>query len=172
MKLDATMLQMAGQVLFALILIIGIFYVIIKFLSQKNRFVLFGRAMRNHGGVTVGQGKSLQLIELGHSLYLVGTGDNVQLLDKIEDPDEIAYILSTMHSVPPAGKARAWLDNWLTRIKVRKQEQQEELIDETSEFQDLFLQKMQQVTGRKTIIEEILSEGKVDNDGLSERTKL
>jgi flagellar protein FliO/FliZ len=172
MNVDATMLQMAGQVILALILIIGIFYAIVKFLSQKNRFVLFGRAMRNHGGVTVGQGKSLQLIELGHSLYLVGTGDNVQLLDKIEDPDEIAYIMSTLNPAPSSGKAREWLDQWLSRFRHRNFKQREGTLDEVSEFQDLFLRKMQQVTGRKSMIEELLSEGKVDNDGLSERTKL
>jgi hypothetical protein len=77
-----------------------------------------------------------------------------------------------MHTAQPAGKARAWVDNWLARIRHRKLDQQERMLDDTSEFQDLFLQKMQQVTGRKTMIEEILSEGKVDNDGQSERTKL
>ena len=50
---------------------------------------MFGNSIRSLGGVPLGQNKSIQIVEIGHSLFVVGVGENIQLLDKIIDADEV-----------------------------------------------------------------------------------
>ncbi len=77
------------KVILALIVIIGLFIILIKFLSQKNSKWFNQRSIKLLGGVQLGQNKSLQIIELGSSLYLIGVGDDVRMVDKIEDQEEV-----------------------------------------------------------------------------------
>ena len=45
--------------------------------------------MKNMGGISLGQHKSIQLVVIGESYYLIGVGDDIRLLKEITDPDEI-----------------------------------------------------------------------------------
>ena len=40
--------------------------------------------MQNLGGVGVSQGKSVQLLQVGNSLFLVGVGEDITLLKEID----------------------------------------------------------------------------------------
>ncbi|MDT2247325.1 flagellar biosynthetic protein FliO [Paenibacillus larvae] len=48
------------------------------------------------GGVPLGQNKSIQIVEIGQSLYIVGVGDNIQLLEKVDNPDQVALITAQL----------------------------------------------------------------------------
>ena len=63
-----------------------------RYVAKKNKGTMFGNSIRSLGGVPLGQNKSIQIVEIGHSLFVVGVGENIQLLDKIIDADEVAYI--------------------------------------------------------------------------------
>ena len=147
---------MMGQVLFALIFIIGIFFILMKILSSKKN-VSFSGPARTLGGAALGPNKSLQLIEIGHSLYVVGVGEDVRLLDKIVDADEIAFIkegMSVHHSSRP-------FTDWIRRLTGRETGKRDGTGTEPEQaaaFQQMFRQKMKHVTGRKQMIEVILSE--------------
>src|SRR5699024_10049164 len=51
------------------------------------------KALENMGGISVGQNKSIQIIRMGSTFYLVGVGENVELLKEITDPDIIESLL-------------------------------------------------------------------------------
>ncbi|MFD2878761.1 flagellar biosynthetic protein FliO [Paenibacillus rhizoplanae] len=53
-----------------------------------------GRSIRTLGALGLGPNKSIQIIELGSSLYLIGVGDDISMMDKITDPAEVALIIS------------------------------------------------------------------------------
>ena len=59
-------------------------------LSQRNRGWGTNRALRSLGGIPLGQNKSLQVVELSGRVYIVGVGDNITLLDKIDEPEDSA----------------------------------------------------------------------------------
>ncbi len=52
------------------------------------------RMMKNVGGLSLGQHKSIQLVVIGGSYYLIGVGDEVRLLKEITDPKEIEALES------------------------------------------------------------------------------
>ena len=45
--------------------------------------------MKNMGGISLGQQKSVQLVVIGNQYYLIGVGDDIRLLKEITDRTEI-----------------------------------------------------------------------------------
>lgn len=81
------------RALFALIFVIGLLYALLKFMNRKNRLYDKNRLMKNLGGISLGQQKSIQLIIVGDTYYLVGVGEDIRLLKEITDENEIAALL-------------------------------------------------------------------------------
>ena len=149
----ASTLWMVVKVVFFLIVIIGIFFVIVKFLSQKNK-TLFGRSLRSLGGVPLGQNKSIQVVEIGHSLYIVGVGDNVQLIEKIDDEEEVAYITSMLTNHAISTPNFESLSGWWNKLRNKQEPSEGE--DITASFQQVFHDKMQHLSDRKKRVDELL----------------
>lgn len=78
---------------FALIFVVGLLYALLKFMNRKNRLYDKNRLMKNLGGISLGQQKSIQLIIVGDTYYLVGVGEDIRLLKEITDENEIAALL-------------------------------------------------------------------------------
>jgi len=141
------------KVIFFLLLIIGLFLLIIKVLAQKNKWSS-GRSLRSLGGLPLGQNKSIQVVEIGRSLYIVGVGENIQLLEKIDNEEEVAYLaemLASNHSLNGAGFQT--VGGWLKQLLKKKDEPEE--TDITDSFQQVFQHKMQQLSDRKKMMDEL-----------------
>lgn len=78
---------------FALIFVIGLLYMLLKFVNRKSHLQDKNRLMKNMGGISLGQQKSVQLIVVGNTYYLVGVGEDIRLLKEITEPEEIAALL-------------------------------------------------------------------------------
>jgi flagellar protein FliO/FliZ len=153
-------IKMVGYVIFCLILIIALFFVIIKVISQKNKLMMSGRSVKLIGGVSIGQNKTIQVVEVGHTLYIVGVGENVQLISKVDDAEEIEFIVDNMQirrnmEFPSLGK-------WFKGLKGEKQIEEEE--DLSTSFQQVFHEKMERISNRKQRVDELLH-----NDNESDR---
>ncbi|WP_281887615.1 flagellar biosynthetic protein FliO [Paenibacillus sp. YYML68] len=153
---------MIVKVIFFLIIIIVIFYVIMKVLAQKNHFFA-GRSLRSLGGVPLGQNKSIQIVEIGNALYIVGVGDNIQLLEKIQDEEQVAMLRDMMTIGPSvSGASFESVGEWLNKLR-RKPVAEEELDVQDTSFQHVFQSKM---SDRKKMMEELLKQ-----DSHSEHSK-
>lgn len=157
-------------VIISLIIVIGLIILLIKWLSQRNRVWGTNRAVRSLGGVALGQNNSLQVIELSGRLYVVGVGENVTLLDKIEDVQQVQAILA---SLDRQSNGAVWSANTITDFlkRFRKQEPSsgEDLTDEqwnvqSSSFQSLLNQNLSKQADRKQQLESLLKESKHDGD--------
>ncbi|MCG7342880.1 flagellar biosynthetic protein FliO [Sporosarcina sp. ACRSL] len=82
------------KTLFALLFVIGLLLALLKFINRKNRMFDQHRFIKNVGGLSLGQHKSIQLVVIGDSYYLIGVGDEVRLLKEITDPKEIKALES------------------------------------------------------------------------------
>lgn len=81
------------RLIVGLALVLGLVYVVLKFLGKRNGFNQQPGLLRNVGGVSVGANKSVQIIRVGNKYYLIGVGDNVELLEEIDDPETIEQLL-------------------------------------------------------------------------------
>jgi flagellar protein FliO/FliZ len=151
--------KMVSEVIFFLILIIALFLFLIKFVAKRNKYSIFGRSVRSIGGVPLGQNKSIQIVEIGHSLFVVGVGENIQLLEKIQDPDEVAYVVELLTVSQSDNSSFMTLGKWISNLR-RKNKEIDEEVEITSSFQQVFHDKLQQVTSRNKHVEEWLSDQK------------
>lgn len=81
------------KTLFALLLILALIYILIKFLSKRNKLFNQVKALENLGGISVGQNKSIQIVRIGNKVFMVGVGDNVELLQEIDDEDLVKDLI-------------------------------------------------------------------------------
>ncbi|ANE48963.1 hypothetical protein SY83_16090 [Paenibacillus swuensis] len=164
---DGSLFGNLFRVMFVLILIIGLIVLLIKFLGQKNRGWMLNRSVKTLGGVALGQNKSVQLVEIGSAIYVVGVGDDIRLLEKIDDPEEMELILSSFNTPSTMnGSAIAHsLSDMVNKWRNRNKPQPEEELEAT--FQEVFYNKMQQMTSRKKMMEDLMQDPK-NNDRSSD----
>lgn len=82
------------RTLLAFVFVIGLLVWLLRFLNKRNRSFDQNKLMANLGGVPLGQHKSIQLVKMGNHYFVVGVGENVQLLKEIEDPEEVAELVA------------------------------------------------------------------------------
>lgn len=82
------------KMVFALILVLALIYLLLKFLSKRNKVFQQVRALENIGGISVGQNKSIQIIRISNRIYIVGVGENVELLHEITSEKEKDELLN------------------------------------------------------------------------------
>ncbi|GGF80234.1 hypothetical protein GCM10010912_26620 [Paenibacillus albidus] len=153
------------NVIIVLAVIVVLIVLLIRFLGRRNQTLMSGRSIRTLGAMGLGPNKSLQVIELGSSLYLVGVGENISLLDKVTDPDEVALIIAAFEEqtssrnnflVPLVSKIRAKL-----RGEVPSQEIE---LSENTSFYETLQNKLAQAPERKEKIDELLREDTARNE--------
>lgn len=133
---------------FALLLVLALIYLFLYFLKRRNKLGTRIQALENLGGITVGQNKSVQLVRLGDYLYLIGVGEEITLLQKIEDRALIEEIMKEK----AAQAADFSASSLLTSLKQKKSDQMSE--KNTNDFKKMFhreLSSLQQ--NRKNIID-------------------
>ncbi|MCM3224914.1 flagellar biosynthetic protein FliO [Terribacillus saccharophilus] len=126
----------------ALVVVLGLIYVLLKFLNKRNRLFQQVRAMENIGGIALGNNKSVQIVRVGEKVFMLGVGDNVDLLTEIKDEQTIKELTEQDQQEM---KASALLANILPSRKQQEEKQQEdkpEQKESASNFQDLFKEEI------------------------------
>lgn len=156
--------NMAGSVvwvIFSLLLIIGLIIVVIKWLSRRNRaFGGTNRSLRSLGGISLGQNHSLQVVELAGRLYIVGVGENITLLDKIDDETQAEAIIEAMERQVQGGWSPGALTGLISRFRQGsgEQEPRDEQWNDASSFQNVLKDKMNRQADRKQQLEALLKD--------------
>lgn len=137
------------QVISALALIIGLIILLLRFLSKKSRMLNAGRGIQHLGGIQLGQNKSLQVIEIGSYIYIIGVGENIQLIDKLKEPELVA--LMKEHMADSSSLSASSFNKLKSMIKQSKQDSHH--LNETDEasvsFQEMFFEKVSKIQNRK-----------------------
>lgn len=153
------------KVIFVLIIIIGLIYFILKFMARKNQSWFGKRSVRVLSGVQLAPNKSLQIVEVGGSVYVLGVGEDVRLLDKISDP-ELAAALIDQFSVQESQAIGVSVGQWLSKWRERRGGSHE-TTDES--FQDIFRDRLDRVSGQGRRVEDLLSDYAEDEKERSRR---
>lgn len=78
-----------AKTVFALLLILLLIYMMLRIMKRKNRLMSDVKVLENLGGISVGSNKSIQIVRVGTRVYMIGVGENVELLQEIEDEEII-----------------------------------------------------------------------------------
>jgi flagellar protein FliO/FliZ len=112
------------QLLFALGMIIAIIYLLIRFLSLRTNLTR-GNLFQPLGAYSLTANRSVHLVALKDKVYVIGVGDNVTLLDAIEDAELVKQMKES--SEKPGGMAAAGpgLADLLGRLRRQKPQAEE-----------------------------------------------
>ena len=86
------------KMIFATVFVVGLLYFVLKFVNKKGRLFKSTQLIENLGGTALGANRSVQLIKVGHRLFIVGVGENIQLLKEIEEEQEYEQIISAYNN--------------------------------------------------------------------------
>ncbi|MFD0959492.1 flagellar biosynthetic protein FliO [Paenibacillus chungangensis] len=152
-------------VMVSLAIVIVLVVFAMKWLSRRNRIWGANRSLRSLGGISLGQSHSLQVVELSGRIYIVGVGEDVTLLDKLDDPDQVAEIVAAMEQQHDGG----WLPtDWGDKLRKlrtggRGNDSQGSDLDqdgrsEADSFQQMLQKKLMKQADRKQQLESMLQD--------------
>ena len=146
-------------VILVLAVIIALIVLLIRFLGKRNLTLSKNRSIRTLGAVGLGPNKSLQVLEIGGKIYVVGVGDDVTLVDKISDQTEAAYMIDSFEE-NSRGNDFQKLSSFVNTVAARFRKEQppvEEEMDGTP-FHEVFESKLKKIPNRRQQVQEILQE--------------
>jgi flagellar protein FliO/FliZ len=76
------------KMILALAFVLFLVYILLKFVTKRNRMFQQGQSIVNLGGTSLGQNKSIQMVKVGNRLFVVGVGESISLLKEIDDEQE------------------------------------------------------------------------------------
>lgn len=149
----------AATVFIALAFIIVLILYLIRFLGKKNQSWFGSRSIRVLGGVGLAPNKSLQLVEIGSSIYLVGVGEEIRLIDKVSDPEEVERIVAALEqeSTLQRGPLAPLIAKLGDKLRKKSHETPEELGGDIT-FHELFESKLRQMPSRKDKLDKLRNE--------------
>jgi Flagellar biogenesis protein len=145
-------------VIFALLFVIVLIVIVLKWLSRRTWTWGANRRFRQLGGVPLGQHKSLQAVEFGGRIYLLGVGDDITLIEKIEDRAEVEAVLASLRAESPSGIGAAPLQRLIEKFAKRRDG--ESPAEEEASFERTLREKLELQTERKREMERLLKETK------------
>lgn len=101
------------KMIFALAVVIILIYVVLRFINQRNRGLGHARMIESLGGISLGTNRSIQLVKIGERIFIIGVGENIQLLEEIDSENEKRRLLQMRDAFMPG--SQGILDMWLNK---------------------------------------------------------
>ncbi|WP_397537523.1 flagellar biosynthetic protein FliO [Rummeliibacillus pycnus] len=131
------------RMVLALIFVIALLYGVLKFVNRRNNKYQQNQLMQNLGGISLGQQKSVQLLKVGNSLYLVGVGDDVHILKEVKDNTEKEHLLSLYNDKQELSAQVPYVSELFSKFKSRHSEKEGDSSDE--EFKEEFQKRLSEI---------------------------
>lgn len=138
----------------ALGFVIVLLYALLKFMNKRNMKYQQNQIVQNLGGLSLGVQKSVQLIQVGDALLVVGVGEDIQLLKEITDRDQIEKILDLYNDRQELAAATPYIAELVGKFKTTKANNNQSNVNDQV-FSDMLQKKLATIKKqRKQEIEE------------------
>jgi flagellar protein FliO/FliZ len=135
----------------ALVFVLALIYILLKFLNRRNKMFQKVRALENIGGVALGPNKSVQIVRISDKIYVIGVGENVEMLTEITNEQTKQELLSQgdVETLRPGSLLTSLLST-------KNKSSQKDLNGESTDgFKHLLKKELNQLgAGRKNIIDQ------------------
>lgn len=119
----ASVVPYALKFIGSFLLILLLLFIVLKYLSKKTRMYAGGGPFHALGGHSLGNNRSLQMVMMGDTLYLLGVGEDVNLIRTIPPGEEQRRLLESV-----AEKPIDTVTKWGAQLKKTSQEKWDELL--------------------------------------------
>ncbi|WP_462410740.1 flagellar biosynthetic protein FliO [Neobacillus sp. Marseille-QA0830] len=120
---DTSIVPYAAKFIGSFLLIIALLFVLLKYLSGKKGIYAKRGPFHALGGHALGKNRSVQMILIGETLYILGVGEDVQLIRAIPPGEEQSRLLEIIAEKPADA-----VSTWSAKIKKTSQQKWEELL--------------------------------------------
>lgn len=129
------------QLIFSLAIVLGLIYLFFWLLKKKNH--LTNSRLYNHlGGIPLGQNKSVQIIEIGNKIYVLGIGEDISTISILESEDEIEAIKNSLNEQRKINyDFNSWIQSKLSKRRERNTK---------SRFELELTEKIEQLKNKRT----------------------
>jgi flagellar protein FliO/FliZ len=118
-----SMVPYALKFIGAFLLILLLLFFVLKYLSKKTKMHHGGGPFHALGGHSLGNNRSMQMLMIGDTLYILGVAENVNLIRAIPPGEEQRKLLEAM-----AEKPIDTVSKWGAQLKKTSQEKWDELL--------------------------------------------
>lgn len=101
--------------IFSFALVIGLLFLLMNYLSKRNRTFQSNGPILSLGGQTLGNNRSLQVVLIGQTIYILGVGEQITLIRTITKGDEYQSLLDGFET-----QAEVITPKWLTMDSKKK----------------------------------------------------
>jgi flagellar protein FliO/FliZ len=77
------------------ILVIALLLFILRFLTKRKRLLSANGPIVSLGGQTIGNNRSIQIVLIGQTIYILGVGETVNLIRTISQGEEYQHLLDS-----------------------------------------------------------------------------
>lgn len=130
------------KVLFSLLFVLALLVFVLRFINKRSVNYQTNSVVRNIGGISVGSQKSVQLLQIGSSLYIIGVGDDVQLIKEIDDPEEAERLLNIYNNKQSFPSNKPYISDLLKRINLNKNGETEK---PKLDFENMFKKRLSEI---------------------------
>ncbi|HJH11662.1 MAG TPA: flagellar biosynthetic protein FliO [Metalysinibacillus jejuensis] len=127
------------KIMLALGFVVVLLYLVLKFLNTRNLKYQQNQMVQNLGGVSVGAQKSVQLLQIGSKIYVIGVGEDVQLLKEITDEIEVDTLYKLYEDKQTLAAAPIKLKELFSKFNKTKVE------EEAEQFNDLLQKRIHEI---------------------------
>jgi flagellar protein FliO/FliZ len=109
-----TIFPLFVKFIFSFILVIGLLIVLLRFLSKRSRLMQTNGLVLPLGGQVLGNNRSLQVLLIGQTIYIVGVGETVTLIRTISQGEEYQHLLDSYEN-----QADGLSQKWMTKDSIK-----------------------------------------------------
>ncbi|WP_404409183.1 flagellar biosynthetic protein FliO [Jeotgalibacillus malaysiensis] len=109
-----TFVRLVGALAFVIILL----YALLKFVNSKTKNFQQSRLIKNMGGTTLGGNRSVQIVKIADSYYILGVGEDVNLIKEIHTPEEMEELEEYFDQ--SENFQQSPVSGWVEKLKERK----------------------------------------------------
>lgn len=128
------------KLILSFLFVIGLLYALLQFVNKRNQQMSKHRFMKNLGGVPLGQNKSVQVISIGEQYFIIGVGEDVQLIKEITSTEEKERLTQLVEEGRLYENEKDPVGYFKSLIKLKKE--QPNAANTTTSFQQLFQSEM------------------------------
>ena len=117
--------------IFSFILVIGLLFVLLRYLSKKGTVMHANGPVLPIGSHMLGNNRSMQVLLIGQTIYIVGVGEDVTLIRTISQGEEYQHLLESYENQAADGQTPKWFPKdtnkiWNTVFRKHLQKMQQE----------------------------------------------
>ena len=130
------------KIVIALVFVLGLLLFVLKFLNKRNLSYQQNSVIRNIGGLSVGPQKSVQLVQISNRIYVLGIGDDINLIKEISAPEDVEQLLAQYGDNQLMGSTTPYIAQLFKKLSKKNQPTN---VTESPKFNEMFNERIDKI---------------------------